>query len=179
MIFSLPGTIVFEAAKRILQAQGMFKENAYVLFVAAPINVFVNWLLVWKLDMGFIGAPIAVAFSRNLMALLIVLYIRFIRGSQCWGGLSRRAFTNWWPMFQLALPGMIMVEAEWLAFEIMTLVSSQFGTDYLAAQSILITLSTIVYHLPFALSVASSTRIANLIGANMVDSAKTAARVVC
>jgi MATE family multidrug resistance protein len=82
-------------------------------------------------------------------------------------------------MFQLALPGMIMVEAEWLAFEIMTLVSSQFGTDYLAAQSILITLSTIVYHLPFALSVASSTRIANLIGANMVDSAKTAARVVC
>lgn len=29
---------------------------------------------------------------------------------------------------------MIMVEAEWFAFEILTLMTSQFGTSYLAAQ---------------------------------------------
>lgn len=41
------------------------------------------------------------------------------------------------------------VEAEWLAFEILTLVSSRFGVDYLAAQSVVTTLGTISYQVRF------------------------------
>lgn len=81
-------------------------------------------------------------------------------------------------MVRLALPGMIMVEAEYLAFEILTLFSSRFGTEYLAAQSVLLTLASTGYQIPFPLSIAASTRIANLIGAGLVDAAKTTARVV-
>lgn len=178
MIFSLPGNIVYESGKRMLQAQGMFKQTSYVLFITAPINVFANWLLVWKLDLGFIGAPIAVAISRTLLAILLVLYIRFVNGSQCWGGFDKRAMTNWGPMVWLALPGMIMVLAEWGAFEIMTFLSSRFGTDYLAAQSIIGSSAGISFQIPFAMSVATSTRVANLIGAGLVNRAKLAARVV-
>ena len=82
-------------------------------------------------------------------------------------------------MVRLALPGMIMVEAEYLAFELLTLFSSRFGAEYLAAQSVLITLTAITYQIPFPLSIAASTRIANLIGAGLVDAAKTTAKVVC
>lgn len=178
MIFAIPGIILFETGKRFLQAQGLFRATTYVLLVAAPVNIFTNWLLVWKLDWGFIGAPIAVAITESLLPVLLVLYVRLFGGSQCWGGFSKRAFANWWVMIRLALPGMIMVEAEWLAFEIMTLLASRFGTEYLAAQSVLATLSTISYQIPFPVSIAASTRIANLIGAGMVDAAKTTARVV-
>jgi multidrug resistance protein, MATE family len=81
-------------------------------------------------------------------------------------------------MVRLALPGMIMIEAEYLAFEILTLGASRLGSSFLAAQSILMTLTAITYQIPFPLSIAASTRIANLIGAGLVDAAKTTARVV-
>lgn len=80
-------------------------------------------------------------------------------------------------MVKLALPGMIMVEAEWLAFEVLTIFSSQFGTSYLAAQSVLNTLTTSTFQLPFPISIAASTRIANLIGARLVPAARTSAHV--
>lgn len=176
-IASIPGVILFECGKRFTQAQGLFRATTYVLLVAAPFNVFINWLLVWKLEYGFIGAPIAVAITENLLPILLFLYIRFVDGRQCWGGFSRRAFSNWWVMIKLALPGMIMIEAEWLAFEFMTLFASRFGSEYLAAQSVLGTLTSISYQIPFPMSIAASTRVANLIGAGLVDAAKVTARV--
>lgn len=81
-------------------------------------------------------------------------------------------------MVRLAIPGMIMVVAEWLAFEILTLLSSQFGASYLAAQSILVTVTGTMYMIPFPVSIAASTRIANLIGAKLVKAARTSAKVV-
>jgi multidrug resistance protein, MATE family len=178
MILSIPGFILFEGGKRFTQAQGLFQATTYVILIVAPINVLLSWLLVWKLELGFIGAPISVAITENLLPLFLFLYVRFVDGRQCWGGFSKRAFTNWGTMTRLALPGMIMVEAEWLAFEIMTLLASRFGAEYLAAQSVISTLSTISYQIPFPVSIAASTRLANLIGAGLVDAAKTTARVV-
>lgn len=178
MIFSIPAYITFETGKRILQAQGLFQEISYIILFVAPVNIVVNWLLVWKLNLGFIGAPIGVVISRNLLAGLLVLYIKFVNGSQCWGGFDRRAFANWGVMIRLALPGMTMVLAEWLAFELITLLSSRFGTDYLAAQSAIFTIVALLYQIPFSVSVASSTRIASLIGGGVVDSAKVASQVV-
>lgn len=80
-------------------------------------------------------------------------------------------------MIRLALPGLIMVEAECLAFELLTLASSYLGTTVLAAQSILSTITTLTFQVPFPLSIAGSTRVANLIGATLVGAARTAAKV--
>lgn len=178
LIFALPGYAFFETGKRFLQAQGLFRATTYVLLIGAPVNAMLQWLLVWKLKLGFIGAPISVVLTRTLLPILLVLYTKLFDGSECWGGFSKRAFTNWWVIIRLAVPGMIMVEAEWLAFEIMTVISSRFGTQYLAAQSILITLTTISYQILFPVSIAASTRVATLIGAGRVSAAKVAARVV-
>lgn len=178
LILAIPGLILFECGKRFTQSQGLFQATTYVLIIAAPFNVFLTWFLVWKMELGFIGAPISVAIVETLLPIMLFLYVRFVDGMQCWGGLNKRAFSNWWVMIRLALPGMIMVEAEWLAFEIITLMASRFGSEYLAAQSVLVTLSTIAYQFPFPLSIAASTRVANWIGAGLVDAAKITAKVV-
>lgn len=177
MIFSIPGFILFECGKRFTQAQGLFHATTWVLIIVAPLNVFLSWFFVWHLGYGFVGAPIAIAITESLLPIFLFLYVRFINGRQCWGGFSRRALSNWWVMIRLALPGMIMVEAEWLAFEILTLMASRFGTEYLAAQSVLATVTSISFQIPFPVSIAASTRIANLIGAGLVDAAKTTGRV--
>ncbi|OTB08168.1 hypothetical protein M426DRAFT_317272 [Hypoxylon sp. CI-4A] len=173
----VPGFAAFESGKRFVQSQGLFIATTYVLLIAAPLNIFINWLLVWHLGWGFVGAPISVAITQTLMPLLLLCYVLFVDGSQCWGGFTRRALKNWGPMVWLALPGMVMVMAEWLAFEILTLATSRFGTTYLAAQSILVTLTSTTFMIPFPVSIAASTRIANLIGAGLVNAAKTSAKV--
>ena len=80
-------------------------------------------------------------------------------------------------MVKLALPGLLMVEAEYFAFEILTLASSFFGTTHLAAQSVLGTIIGVTFQFPFPVSIAGSTRIANLIGATLPDAAKVSAKV--
>ncbi|KAJ5674398.1 uncharacterized protein N7477_004332 [Penicillium maclennaniae] len=157
-LLGTPGFACFESGKRYLQAQG-------------------GLLGIAKLEMGFVGAPIAVAITENLMPICLFTYAYFFVGSECWCGFTRRAFENWGPMIRLALPGLIMVEAECLAFEVLTLASSHLGTTELAAQSILSTISSITWQIPFPLSIAGSTRVANLIGASLVGAAKTSARV--
>jgi MATE family multidrug resistance protein len=137
LLAGAPGYALFESGKRFVQAQGLFSATTYVLIIAAPLNALMNWLFVWKFQWGYIGAPIAVAVTDNLLPLLLFLYVYFVDGKQCWNGFTTKAFHNWSPMIKLALPGLLMVEAEFLAFEILTLAASYFSTTHLAAQSIL------------------------------------------
>ncbi|USP78869.1 putative transporter YDR338C [Curvularia clavata] len=177
LIAGAPGYAAFESGKRYVQAQGIFSATMYILLICAPLNAFLNWFMVWHLGWGFIGAPIAVAITENMLPLLLFLYVRFVDGYQCWGGFDRRALRNWMPMIKLALPGLVMVLAEFLAFEILTLSSSWLGPTELAAQSVLGSITGITFQIPFPMSVAASTRIANLIGATLAVPAKTAAKV--
>lgn len=75
-------------------------------------------------------------------------------------------------MIRLAIPSLIMVEAELFGFEILTLLSSYFSTAHLATQSVITTTALLAWVIPFALSIAGSTRIATLIGAARPQSAK-------
>ncbi|KAK4224780.1 mate-domain-containing protein [Podospora fimiseda] len=177
LILGTPGVAAFESGKRFVQAQGLFHATTVVLLIGASLNVFANWFFVWKMGWGFTGAASAVVFTQNLLPFLLFLYVWFIEGMECWNGLSRRAFSNWGPMIKLALPGMIMVEAQYFAFEVLTLAASQFGSAHLAAQSVVVTVTSTTFNIPFPLSIAASTRIANLIGAKLSDAARTSAKV--
>lgn len=177
ILLGTPAYAMFESGKRFVQAQGLFHATTYVLLIAAPANVLLNWLFVWKLGWGFIGAPLAVATTQNMLPLLLLLYVWKVDGRQAWGGFKKAALRNWGPMVRLALPGMVMVVAEWFAFEILTLASGRIGVTHLAAQSVLVTVTSTTFQIPFPLSIAGSTRVANLIGAKLVDAAKTSARV--
>jgi MATE family multidrug resistance protein len=95
LILGAPGYACFESGKRFVQAQGLFTATTYVLLICAPLNAFMNWLFVWHFGWGFIGAPIAVAITDNLLPLFLFLYVRFVDGRQCWNGFTWRAFHNW------------------------------------------------------------------------------------
>lgn len=95
LIIGAPGYAAFESGKRFVQAQGLFSATTYVLLVGAPLNAFMNWLFVWHFGWGFIGAPIAVALTDNLLPVFLFLYVRFVDGRQCWNGFTKKAFFNW------------------------------------------------------------------------------------
>lgn len=174
ILLSIPAYIAFECGKRFLQAQGIFHATTAVLVICAPINAILNYVLVWSpsIGLGFVGAPLAVTISTWLMAIMLLLFVVFVDGKKCWGGCSMKVFQRWGDMIRLAIPGVIMIEAEFLAFEILTLASSRFGTTALAAQSVITTLMSVLYQIPFAVGIGASTRVANFIGASLTESAK-------
>jgi MATE family multidrug resistance protein len=182
----IPAYILFECGKRYLQAQGIYHISTYVLLFAAPCNLVMN--IVFVRSFGYTGAPIAVAINYWFMALgLFVATVYFVKAEDtptgihplaCWGGLNvRQAFNHWGNLIHLAIPGLIMLEAEFLAFEILTLLASYLGTYQLAAQAIGTTIASLTYQVPFAIGIASSTRIANYLGAGLEDSAKKTTKV--
>jgi MATE family multidrug resistance protein len=180
--FGAPGYILFETGKRFLQAQNIYTAGQYCLFFVAPLNVCLNYLLVWNktFGMGFIGAPISTAISYWLMSLILLGYVIFVDGRNCWYGLQiKKAFNirQWATMMSLALNGTVMLLSEFIAFEILTLSASRFGTSALAAQSVASTIATLSFQVPFGVSVAISTRIANYIGAHDLESAIIANKV--
>lgn len=176
-LIGLPGYFIFEAGKRFVQAQGEFNSSLIVLIICAPVNVFLNWLFCFKLNWGLPGTALATALTNNLRPILLLISVLTYNKwtLQCWGGFSRDAFKKWGPMLQLATAGSVLNMSEWFAFEILTFSSSYISTKHIAAQTILTTTSVLVWHIPFSIGVAASTRIGHLIGAGAI---KNAQRVV-
>jgi len=80
-------------------------------------------------------------------------------------------------MLKLALPSCLMISVQFSVLEILTIAAGQLGTAKLAAQSILVTVTSTSFNVPFPLAIAASTRIANLIGAGLSDGARITAKV--
>ncbi|KAK1834982.1 putative transporter [Podospora conica] len=177
LILGMPGVAAFETGKRFVQSQGLFHATTYTLLIGAPLSFLQNWFFAFHMGWNFAGAAMAMAITQNLLPILLALYVRFVEGSECWNGLTRKAFNNWGPMFKLAFPGMIMIEAQFSVLEILTIAAGQFGTASLAAQSVLVTVTSTAFNIPFPLAIATSTRVANLIGAGLSDAARVTAKV--
>lgn len=151
------------------------RPGTYVLLITSPINAGLNYLFIYTFKIGLLGAPIATGISYWLSFILLLLYTRFIAGSRCWGGWSRKCLSlKPMGMFaRLAVLGVVHIGTEWWAFEIVAIVAGQLGTIPLASQSVIMTTDQVMNTIPFGVGVATSARVGNLLGAR---SAKGAAR---
>lgn len=176
--FGIPGLILFETGKRFLQAQGHFQAGTYALLLTFPIN----FVLVYSFTkcFGFAGAPLGIAISQWVMSLMLFVYAKFWKPDtlKCWYPIFtsrfhfKRLFSSWMPMFNLAFPGLLMIEAEYLSFEVLTIMSTYLGIQSIAAQSVISNVGSLVYQIPFAMGCVVSTRVANYIGTASVDNAR-------
>ncbi|KAG8527778.1 uncharacterized protein KY384_007932 [Bacidia gigantensis] len=170
------GYIYFECMKKFLQAQEIMRPGTYILLITSPLNALLNYLFIYPLNLGLLGAPFATSISYWLSFLGLVAYTRFVSGSQHWGGWTTRSFRpfhNIVTFARLAALGFIHVGTEWWAFEIVALAAGRLGPLPLAAQSVIMTADQVMNTIPFGVGVAASARVGNLLGAK---SAKGAAR---
>lgn len=78
-------------------------------------------------------------------------------------------------MIRLAAPGVMMTFCEWLAFDILSFSAAYLSNVHLAAQSVVMTACVLMYHIPFPVSIAATTRFGNLIGYGALRAARIAA----
>ncbi|KAJ3254629.1 hypothetical protein HK103_007039 [Boothiomyces macroporosus] len=177
--FMIPGLfpyLVNSCLQRYLQGQGIMRPSLYILLIASPINIFLQWLLVWSpLKVGPYGAPIATSIVNTLLPLLSMLYIKFVDGGECYGGWEWKEALDLpkiYTVIKLGLPGILMMCSEWWAFEIIALAAGILGDDILAAQTVVLQTCSLCYCVPLGISVATTTRIGNSLGAGKARAAK-------
>ncbi|KAI8927016.1 mate-domain-containing protein [Entophlyctis helioformis] len=180
MLLGLIPFLANDCLKRYLQSQGIVMASMWVTMIVLPINIFLQWLLVWSpfASLGIIGAPIATSISNTLIFLMTIGYAAFVQGHEAWGGWDWKEALDarqLWIFVKLGVPGIAMVCSEWWAFEIVALAAGLLGDNMLAAQTIALNTIGLTYTVPLALSIASSTRIGNSLGSNRPFSAKVAA----
>jgi len=104
-----------------------------------------------------------------------VIYGVWFVPSTAWHPISRRCFTGLGILVQLGLAGVGQVASEWWSWELVGLAASLLGPVALATQSVLLVSASTTFQAPFALGVAVSVRVGNLLGENKAKRAGVAA----
>ncbi|KAI0795658.1 MATE efflux family protein [Abortiporus biennis] len=166
-VIGLPAYTFNAISRRYFQSQGLFAVPTRIILCVAPINAVLNYTLVWgppQIRLGFIGAPIATAISFNLISICSIIYGIFYVPRTAWHPISTRCFTSLGVLVQLGLAGVGQTASEWWSWELVGLAASLLGPTVLASQSVLLVSASTTFQAPFALSVATSVRIGNLLG---------------
>lgn len=160
-------TLAFECLKRFLQAQGIVSAYSVVIAATTLANIPLTYILIWS-DHGFgiNGAPIAIGIIAWTNLLLMLLYAKLVNGAQGWGGFSRDA-VSWKEIrgyLRLAIPATMQIAFEWWSFEALALLAGLLGSEPLAAQSVITTITSLVFMIPLGLGVSTTTRVAQYLG---------------
>lgn len=159
----------------MLNHAGIMRPGTYVLLITSPINAGLNYVFIYILKLGLLGAPLATGISYWLSFILLVCYAYFIAGRNAWGGWTRKCLHHSGVFARLAFLGVIHVGTEWWAFEIVALAAGRLGTISLAAQSVIMTTDQVINTIPFGVGVAASARVGNLLGCRNAKGAARAA----
>ncbi|KAF9224731.1 MATE efflux family protein [Gyrodon lividus] len=181
--FSLPAYSFNCVSRRYFQSQGLFAVPARIIVFVAPINMLLNYLLVWGPDsirLGFIGAPIATSISYNLISIASVIYGLCYTEKTAWHPISARCFTSLGLLAKLSVGSVGQLASEWWSWELVgqcPLLNhvSSLGPVSLATQSVLLSTTSCTFQAPYALGVATSVRIGNLLGEKNAKRAGVAA----
>uniref|UniRef100_A0A8K9UGI8 Multidrug and toxin extrusion protein n=1 Tax=Oncorhynchus mykiss TaxID=8022 RepID=A0A8K9UGI8_ONCMY len=145
---------------------GIILPQMYTAAAANLINLAVNYILLFSLEMGVIGSAIANSLSQITISLLLYLYICW-RGlhKNTWAGWSSEALQEWGSYMQLAIPSTLMVCFEWWVWEIGGFLAGMLGEVDLAAQHVLLEIGAITYMFPLGVHAAACVRVGNALGA--------------
>jgi MATE family multidrug resistance protein len=188
----IPGLFPYYAFKVLvkhLQTQDILLPGIMIGLVANGINVFANWFLIFAIDMGLDGAPVATTLTRFIEFILIAAYFFWKRDT---------VLAKTWPTFapgrmlqrnegkvtvlstfmRLAGSGAMSFSAEAWSFEVTTILAGLLGTVALDAHIITLSIATFLYlSFPFAISIAVSIKVGQLIGEDRPEDARRSSLV--
>ncbi|XP_069603857.1 multidrug and toxin extrusion protein 1-like isoform X3 [Ranitomeya imitator] len=170
---ALPASFLYQLQAKYLQNQGVIFPQVLSGFIANLFNAVINYIFMYILSLGVMGSALANTLSQYIQAVLLFFYILCRKlHVDTWGGWSMACFEDWGPFIRLAIPSMLMVCAEWWAFEIGTILSGVLSMEDLGAQTITYQLAIIVFMVPMGFSIAASVRVGHALGAGDIVQAK-------
>eukprot|EP00727_Mastigamoeba_balamuthi_P010709 m51a1_g6260 hypothetical protein (469) ;mRNA; f:123911-125455 len=161
-----------------LASAGRTAPMLALMGTATCANAACAWLLVGRLGVGFVGAPAALALGHALSLPACVLFA-LASGAfdTLWPGWTAEALAELPQFLGLAVPGVLMVCADWVAFEVCALVAGSVDARELAAFSLLYQTTGCLFMVPMSFGMCACTRVGNSLGAGDARRARAAACV--
>ena len=166
---SLPATLAFAVLRSFLQAHGVVRPAAIVIVAANALNLALNLALVYGFGpvpaLGVLGSGVATAICRYALVLgLAALTAPLLRAA--WReGVEDAPIRPIFRLLWLGAPTGLQVGLEVWAFQSVAIMMGWLGERALAANSVLLSLSSLSFMMPLGVSAAISARVGNLIGA--------------
>jgi MATE family multidrug resistance protein len=179
---AIPFFLFYSVLRSYLQGRAIMRPAMWVAILANVFNVAANWVLIYGHfgfpAMGLVGAGIATAMTRAIMffgLLAFTLWFRFYEGA--WVGWSSKAWnlSGLREVLHYGIPVGLHIGLEIWAFQTATLLSGRLGNEQLAAHIVALNLASLTFMVPLGISIASVTRVGNLIGEGNPKRAQTSA----
>ncbi|XP_022769620.1 protein DETOXIFICATION 8-like [Durio zibethinus] len=181
LIPALFADAVLQSLVRYFQSQGqilpLFLSSCGTICLHVPLC----WALVHKINLGYIGAALAIIVALWFNVILLGLYMRC--SSSCESTrilILKDIFISIKEFLSFALPSAVMICLEWWSFELLVLLSGLLPNSELETSVLSICLSTtsLHYFIPYGVGAAVSTRVSNELGAGKPQAARVAVNVV-
>lgn len=174
-------TLVFRTSARVFAAMiRSIKDTKSPMYVSVAeniLNVVLNFLFIYQLNLGVVGAAIASCISfgiGGIAMLLLMLSKKKLRPTLLDLKPDRSILTE---VFTIGLPALGTTVISCLGYIVFASMVSGMGTTIFAAHSIAITAEQIVYIPGYGLRAATSTLVGNALGEGDVPKRKTTERV--
>jgi MATE family multidrug resistance protein len=179
MIARMPSALgfnLFIALRQYLAGRTIMRPSMWVMWIGNLVNILLNWVLIFgHLGMPALGLegaglatgvtniflPLALWFWSRHFGLFAGAWRRWDRASFAWTGIRR--------YLRLGIPVGIQLSLEANAFTVGMVMVGWIGVVELAAHQIVINMASFTFMLPLGVSIGSSVRIGNLIGAREGD----------
>ncbi|KAL4649427.1 hypothetical protein ACB092_01G013000 [Castanea dentata] len=153
--------------QRFLQSQLKNIVIAWVSLVGLLVNVLTSWLFVYVLDLGLVGAALALDISWWVLVFGLYGYTAFGGCPLTWHGFSIEAFSGLWEFLKLSAASGVMLCLENWYYRVLILMTGflQNATLAVDALSICMTVNGWEMMIPLAFFAGTGVRVANELGA--------------
>lgn len=183
MLPGVPFLFIYELTRKVLQAQNIMTPLVSIAVVGNVVNVATNYGLAYHTSISLNGIAIGRSLGNVVLLMLLVPYFVWrphhlrqwwrhpwdLNAATCYDGLFLR----------FGIPAMLMLGMEMWAFEALSILAGLLPNSVVAvaAHSVLVNVSVLVYTTYAGLSVAGNIRVGNCLGADMPNHAKLARTV--
>ncbi|XP_011021309.1 PREDICTED: MATE efflux family protein 5-like isoform X1 [Populus euphratica] len=160
---------------RYFQCQSMVLPMLLSNCATACIHIPLCWALVYKWELGYIGAALAIGLSCWLNVFFLALYMAFSSCCEKTRGLYLDdIFSSIKEFLHIAFPSAAMVCLEWWTFELLLLLAGLLPDSKLETSVLSVCLTTVSlhYYVQYGISAAGSTRVSNELGAGNPETAR-------
>lgn len=169
--------------RNYIDAQGFTRISMMITLICVPLNVFVNWLLIfgnWGMPcLGGIGAGVASSVMYWIALILAVGVLRFAEPfkSQKVFRLPKPNTAAWLDEMRTGLPIGGSIFAEMSIFCVVGLLITEYGTSVIAAHQSAINFSSFIYMIPLSIGMAMTILVGFEVGARRNQDAKLYTRI--
>ncbi|XP_073471337.1 multidrug and toxin extrusion protein 1-like [Aquarana catesbeiana] len=178
LIPALPAFFLVQLELRYLQNQEIMWPQILISLLGGIVNAIVNYLMLFVLKIGVMGAALALTIGAVIECILLFLYIQVKKlHVESWPGWSTECLKDWWPFLALGIPGILVMGFEFWAYQIAMILAGLINLVELGGQSILSQLICLIHKIPISIGMAASIRVGIFLGAGETDQAKRSAKL--